>query len=451
MKTKIFVAFLIIGLGGTVEMFAQSFDLTKNTRSFTAAGMPVILHETSAHEDVSSEIVAIEITAFGGVDLAPKAGVLALMTSLLYKGTASFSKERINEILIRTGASLNFDAGYDSLDIEIKTLKRFLPEVLELTAEMMSSATFEQSEIDLLKSQAAHALKTERQNPDSLLQLLMHQSFFRDHPYYRRPSGYEDSISEIGRSDIVTAARKAFSKSNLLFVIVGQLSQNESKKLIEDYFSKLQNGTRTPEVTEALRNQSRIEFQTFDAPTTYFLAKFRAPSLFHEDYPALAIGLQILDNRLFDEVRTKRGLTYAVRASLGNSRVNSGNLYVSSTKLEEAVKVMFEEVKKLQVELVSPELLDLQVRKFLSSWYAGRETRASQAAIFSLYEVFGMGWENSNGFIKRLEKVSPEDVQRVMRNYLKDVTVQILGRERVELQPILASMGFLPLQAPNSQ
>ena len=432
-------------------MLAQSFYLTKNTRSFSAAGMPVILHETPAYEDISSEIVAIQISGFGGVDLAPKAGTLALMTSLLYKGTKSFSKEKINEILIRTGATLSFDAGYDALDIEIKSLKRFLPEVLNLAAEMMSAASFEQSELDLLKAQAAHGLQSEKQNPDSLLQLLMHKSFYRDHPYYRRPTGYEDSIAEITRSDIVAAAQKSFGKSNLLFVIVGQLSQKESTELIEQYFSKFESGTRTPEVTEALKNESRVYFEKFDAPTTYFLAKFRAPALFHEDYPALAIALQILDNRLFDEVRTKRGLTYAVRASLGNSRINSGSLYVSSTKLEEAVKVMFDEVKKLQVETVSPELLDLQVRKFLSSWYSGRETRASQAAIFSLYEVFGIGWENSNSFINRLAKVSPEDVQRVMKTYLKDVTVQIVGRENVNVEKIIAPMGFLPLQAPKSK
>ncbi len=85
------------------------------------------------------------------------------------------------------------------------------------------------------------------------------------------------------------------------------------------------------------------------------------------DYPPLVLASEILSHRLFEEVRTKRGLTYSVSAGLGNSGVNSGYFYVTSTQLPEAVKVIFDEVKKIQTEKIDVLTLELQVRKFTST------------------------------------------------------------------------------------
>jgi zinc protease len=169
------------------------------------------------------------------------------------------------------------------------------------------------------------------------------------------------------------------------------------------------------------------------------MASFKAPALKEEDYPALVLATQILDNRLFEEVRTKRGLTYSVHCMLGNSASNSGSLYVSSTQLSEAVKVIFDEVKKLQTEVIEPAQIELQIRKFRSSWFLGRETSSSQTRIFSLYEMIGTGWKDANTFISRLNTVTPEKLQAAAKNYLKDYTFAIAGPDKVDVFKIIGA------------
>jgi len=439
------IGFSIVGLLGGKSVMAQNFDLTKNTSSFSVDTMPIVLRQTTDTGLESSNIVAFELTAFGGVNLADKAGTLTLMTNLLKKGTYSYSKEQIDGLLTKTGADLSINAGYDSVNITLKCLKRFLPELLPLVSEMIRVPKFDENEIKLSKAQLTARLKSEQASADPLLGLKMEQIFYKNHPYYRRPTGYLDTIAGITREDLATSLFKTFNKNNVLFILAGDIGKDEVSNMIQKYFSALQAGVRSTDVRQPLQNEHKeIHYYSFAAPTTYFMAKFKAPSLDSQDYPTLLLATQILDNRLFEEIRTKRALTYSVSASLRNYRVNSGTLYVTSTQLPKAVEIMFEEVKKMQVAPVSTDDLETQVNKYLSSWYLSRETKMSQADIFSLYETLGLGWENSNSFIDRLNKVTPDQVMKAAQEYYKDFSFVVVGPQAVNLRPELTKLGFLP-------
>jgi len=272
----------------------------------------------------------------------------------------------------------------------------------------------------------------------------MHQLYYKNHPYLDRPSGYLETINQITRDDLSSLLFKTFNRNNVLFVIVGSWTEAETKAGLERYFGNLPAGNRSIEIREQPKNDSsKVYDYAMKSPTTYFMAKFKAPSLESDDYPALSIATQILDNRLFDEVRTKRALTYSVSASLGNSLINSGSLYVSSTKLPEAVSVIFEEVKKMQIGKVTQETIDRQVNKFLSSWFLNRETRVSQATVLSLYEILGIGWENSSSFIKRLEKVNSDQIQQVMKKYFRDMSYVAVGPDIAGVSQKLQELGFI--------
>jgi len=425
-------------------MSEQEFDLTRGVVSFSVKEMPVILNNTGPIHDVSDEIVALRINAFGGVNLTKKAGALDIFTKMLSRRTYSYSKEKIDEIFTRTGASVSASGSFESISVTIKCLKRFLPEVLPVISEMIRVPKFDPSELSLVLKQQESDLRSEMDTPDSVLGLRMHQLYFKNHPYFDRPSGYLDTINQITRDDLASLLFKTFNRNNVLFVLIGSMTEAETKAELERYFGNLPAGNRTIEIREQPKNDSsKVYDYPMKSPTTYFMAKFKAPSLESDDYPALSIATQILDNRLFDEVRTKRALTYSVSSSLGNSLINSGSLYVSSTKLPEAVGVIFEEVKKMQIGRVTQETIDMQVNKFLSSWFLNRETRASQAIILSLYEILGIGWENSNSFIKRLEKVNSDQIQEVMKKYFRDMSYVVVGPDVQGVPEKLHELGFI--------
>ena len=405
-----------------------------NINELKVNSMPVIVRSS----DTFDEIVAIIISARGGAGITDKAGVLEMLESLLTSGTYSYTKDQIDKLFTRYGAHLSISSGADYLEVSLKCLKKYLPELLPVISELVRVPLFEKEEIELTRQQMLNALKSEQDSADGLLHLLAHKSFYKNHPYSNRPAGFLDTVPTITREDLTKMLPTVFNKQNLLFTMIGKISADEAKGIVEKYFAALPEGAAADRVTKKIENPvGEIAFKEFHAPTTYFIASFKAPALDSEEYPALAIATQILDNRLFEEVRTKRGLTYSVSAHIGMKFVNSGGIYVTSTKLPEAVKVISEEIKRIKTKLVDAKFLELQVRKFKSSWFMGRETGSSQAKILAHYELIGLGWQSSTSFIDRLNKVTPKDIQEAAQKYIKDFSYAMVGPKKVDLSGAL--------------
>ncbi|TVQ78485.1 MAG: insulinase family protein, partial [Bradymonadales bacterium] len=308
-------ALLVLMTGGS-GLMAQSFDFTAGTQSFfTESGIPVIFRVPKQEPGPVQEVVSLRISAFGGVELTEKAGALDLLSGLLMRGTYSYSKDQIDDLLTRTGARLSVSADQDSVELSLRCLRRFLPELLPLVSEIVRVPKMEERELKLLIEQQVAALKSEQDRPESVIALKMNQIFFSGHPYQRRPSGYLESIREIKREDLHSLLFRTFNRQNVVVTLVGDFQVEEVKALIDEHFRSLPEGQRT-NPTRAIPNNdfSQTHFTSFNSPTTYFLARFKSPALDDEDFPALTIGMQILHNRLFEEVRTNRGLAYSVSA-----------------------------------------------------------------------------------------------------------------------------------------
>lgn len=418
-------------LVGAMSM-TQAMDLS-DVKSFSVNSIPVILRSTPSY----GEIVAIVITARGGVQHTQKAGILGMMEQTISAGTYSFSKEKIDQILTESGAQFLMDTKSDYIEVSLKCLKHFLPTVLPVVAEMIQVPLLKPEEIELVRNQMLTHLKSEQDHPDSLLQLISHQAFYQNHPYGVRPEGYLNTIETITRDETTEILPKIFNNKNMIFTFVGKITEEEVKEWMATYFNKLPEGPRAMPIMLTPQNQThKTIYKKFDSPTTYFLARFKAPPLPEEDYPALTLAVQVLDNRFFEEIRTKKGLTYAVSASLDNQMINSGMFYLTSSKLKESLKILFEEVEKIKTIKLDANRLELQIRKFISQWYMGRELSLSQAHIFSFYEILGLGWAASNTFIERLKKVTPNKVQEVAQKYFKDYTITVVGTEEISLPEV---------------
>jgi zinc protease len=141
----------------------------------------------------------------------------------------------------------------------------------------------------------------------------------------------------------------------------------------------------------------------------------------------MLMAINILRSRLFEEVRTKRNLTYAVSSGLGRRPYNYGFLYATPKDPDTTLKVIYDEVEKLQEVPVDPEDLSDQIEVFLTRFYMDQETNAAQASTLGSAELVGGGWEQSLVFIQRIKGVTPADIQRVARGYIKNIHWGVVG------------------------
>jgi zinc protease len=146
-----------------------------------------------------------------------------------------------------------------------------------------------------------------------------------------------------------------------------------------------------------------------------------------EDYVATRVGMNILSHRLFEEIRTKRNLSYAAYSGLHNSGLSVGQLYVTTPDPNAALKVMRDEIEKMRTTPVSESELKDQVRQLKTGLLSNMEASEDIARVLGNWELLGGGWQNFDAFLRKLDDVTPDQVRRAMDHYARKVDFALLG------------------------
>ena len=395
------------------------------TTKFSVSGIPVIFKPVRAND-----VVAVRLYLRGGsANLTPiNAGIEALMLEAAQEGTAKYGKDALNELLVETGTSITSEAGYDYSVLALRAVRQHWNEAWDAFSEVALRPTFPSAELEIVRGRMVDDLKRIPDDPDSYLNYLADSSLYAGHAYAVRPGGTPQSIAAIKREALVDWHRRRFTKQNLLIVVVGNVSREDVTVKIRAAFRNLPAtgggavqaralSSITPDVLVVKR----------ELPTNYITGYFSAPAMSHADYAALRVATDVLGDRLFEEVRTKRNLTYAVGAGLANRATNRGSLYVTAVEPDTTLKVIFSEVRRLQREPLSRATLAENVSTFITQFWLGQQTSMGQAAQLGAFELVGGGWQNLYRFVDAVRRVTPADVQRVAKKYMQHGRFAVIG------------------------
>jgi zinc protease len=167
---------------------------------------------------------------------------------------------------------------------------------------------------------------------------------------------------------------------------------------------------------------------------------FGAPPLNSPDIYPMRIATAMLAQRVLEEVRFRRNLSYAPDAFLRTQGANIGGLYVTAVDANQAMQVMLFELGRLQrgktlkagpegpVEgPIDQDDIKASVAGYLTNYYLGQETNAAQAGDLAQAELIGGGWRSSVEYITRLRSVTPAEIQRVSQKYMRNIRFVVLG------------------------
>lgn len=398
-----------------------------STTDFTLANGLKTIHRRVA----GNEVVAVQIYFRGGARniTAQNAGIENLMFEVATQGSKNFPKGELNRELARLGTIIDSASGYDFSVMAMRSTRQNFDRSWQLLTDIVLNPTFEEKEVILAKDQMINGLRQQNDVPELTATLISNKLLYTAHPYINPPEGTIESLTRLTAADLKAHHAKLLATSRMLAVAVGNVALDDMKRKVETSFGKLPQGDYKPEAAPAFAKATAPEFQLVERPvqTNYVRGTFAAPPLDHPDYPAFSIAVNILQQLFFQEVRVKRNLTYGADATLLSNASNSAFISVTTPKPNEALRVMFDQIDFLQRQVIREEGLRQIVSGFLTQYYTKLETNDAQAVRLAEYELLGGGWRRLQTWIDEVNRVKPEDINRVAKTYLKNFHFAAIG------------------------
>ena len=362
---------------------------------------------------------------------AQNAGIETLMLSVATEATTNFPRARMRSELSRMGTVIGSSSNNDYSVLSLATTRMHFDRSWQIFTDVVLRPAFTKEDVALVQQRQVVSLSDDKDNPDVYLQKLQERVAYAGHPYLNNTSGTPETVARLTPEDLSKYHAKLMETSRLLLVIVGDLNPAEVKTLVSESFGKLPRGNYKAEsIPQLAFDKSSVEVTPRELPTNYVQGFFTAPALTSPDIYAMRIASSMLRDRVFEEVRVKRNLSYAPDAFLRTQAANVGGLYVTAVDANQSIRLMLSEINRLQTEPVSSEDIHAVVAQYLTTYYLGQETNAAQAGELAQYELIGGGWRNSVDFLERLSAVTPADIQRVAQKYMKNIRFVVLGNPR---------------------
>ncbi len=420
-----FLIVLVIGVSATVA--------ASEPESFVVNGLKVIVQQNT-----STDIVAASMCYRGGATVltSDEAGLEKLALAVAVKASERYPKEKLNGTLEQMNTTVTSSVSADFSTVDLQCVKQYLDKSWDVFADVILHPTITQEDVELERQQMLSQIKQMRDNPDAYLSDLGRRAFYTNHPYETNVNGEEETVVSFTPEQLKTYLVKRTTSAQLLLVVVGNVNRQEIQKMVTSSFGGLAPGKFSAEVPPTVwHSEPSVKIVHRDLPTNYIQGYFPSPSLNSNEYYAMAIAGAVLRYRLFEEVRTKRSLSYAPGGGIAGNFANYGYIYVTAVKPDTTIKVMTGELRKLMDQEITPQELRNTINTFITGYYLRNETNRSQANVLARYELSGAGYREAGNFIADLKKVTPGEIESACKKYIKNLQFVIIGNpESLEIK-----------------
>lgn len=393
-----------------------SFELPKVTRIPGSGGF-----DTLVFDQIPQELVKIELIFEAGRWQEPTPGVSYFTAHLLEKGTGKHNAQAIAEWFDRFGAHIEISSGADFSSISLYVLKKRLPNVLPMFAEMVTTPTFPESELELIKGIFKQNLRVNlEKNSFVASQLLKRNLFGPQHPY-------GSAVEEKDVDNITTIALSNFYKAHFrpshLFV-TGRLPSNTIDEILSIFNPKGNNRPPTsdhnvaPGVTHVYQDKK-------ESIQTSIRMGLRTLNRNHNDYAALLLANHLLGgffgSRLMKNIREEKGLTYGIYASVQpfvRDSIWVVGADVNKENLDLTIHEINHEINRLAQEPPPQNELEAARNHFLGSLQLDMANPFSVVEKIKTIALNGLSQNFYSELFSRITAVTPNDISAITRSYL---------------------------------
>jgi zinc protease len=366
-------------------------------------------------------------------------------------GTKTRTGDQLDDFLEVRAAKVETGGGPDSTSISLNCLKGDFGDVFKVFADLLQNPEFRADKLDLAQKQADDSIS--RRN-DEISGIAARESaklvYGPDNPYAREPE--YATIAAVTRQDLIDWHEKYVRPNHIILGISGDFDEADMEAKLRKAFESWEKGPALPKVeiqyhsakpgyyqiSKADVNQSSIHLLTLG--TTRNNPDYYSIVVFNE---AFGGGFS---SRLFNDIRTKRGLAYSVGggigANFGHPGIEQFSVGTKSQSTIESIQALDEDIDNLGKQAITEDEIQHAKDSILNAFIFRLDSPDKVLSERITYEFYGYPSDWLDKFPAEIQKVTAADVNRVAAKYVHrdQFAVLVVGNTKQFDKP-LSSLG----------
>lgn len=387
-------------------------------------------------EDHTVPLVALNFSFEGGSSQDPdsKTGLTRLLAATLDEGAGDIGSEDYQARLEELAISVGFSTGKDRFYGNLRTLTRTLPEAADMLALALNKPRFDAAPVDRMKTSLIAQARRNETNPDAIAGRALAKAVFGEHPYARPTLGTPETLELLGPEDLKAQKAKLIAKNGLKIGVVGAISAETLKPILDQVFADLPEKAELQPVAELTPETGDLVHEFLDVPQTSVLVSLPGLKRDDPDYQAAYVMNHILGGGsftswMYQEVREKRGLSYGAGTSLSpykHAGLLIGSAATKADRSDETVSVMRAQLKRMAEQGPTKAELDSAKRYITGSYPLRFDSSGKIASQLVALQNADLGMDYFDRRNSEIEAVTLEDVHRVAKRLLADIEPTIV-------------------------
>ena len=375
---------------------------------------------TERMDHVRSVSVGVWLTRGSRHETPEQGGIAHFIEHMLFKGTETRSAEDIAQAIDSVGGHLDAFTAKEYASYYIKVLDEHLPLAWDVLSDIVLRPAFRDEDIGREKKVILEEIKMVEDTPDDLVHELFTQSLWEGHALGRPILGAPDTVDALDRPALFDFFRRTYTAPHLVIAAVGNVRHEQVRELVVETFGRLPGGNQDPpEVPPSVVPQVLVRAKELEQSHVCIGAGSYPQS--HDDrYASYVLNTVLggsMSSRLFQNVREKRGLAYAVFSSLAAYRdTGSVTIYAgcANEAVPEVIDLVVSEVRGMKTEVPPPELRRAKDH-LKGSLMLSLESTSSRMSNLARQEIYFDRQFGLDETLEGIEAVTSDDVQRVAR------------------------------------
>ncbi|HIE58925.1 MAG TPA: insulinase family protein [Persephonella sp.] len=383
-----------------------------------------ILYKETSGKGIISGVIFIK----GGSVEDPKGkkGLNHLLFKMLLKRTENLTGLEINKVFEDSGGHISTSSGEEFSTIEFAIKLEDFQNGMNVLKEVLYKPVFEKEKLKQEINNTIAQINAKKEEGFSYALDELRKEIYKNTPYETSPLGIPEDLKNITVKDLKERHKQILQGGRFIISIVGDLPYKEVEPILNDVFGKLENKNyQYKKVNIKISKANKKEINREGAQSTIVVA-YNAPKAREEGYFAFKVLNSILGNgftsRLFQELREKRGLAYAV-GSFYPSKINVGNMFAyigtAPEKTEKSLNGIIDVVNSIKNGITQEEL-EIAKEKLIGHFLLDSQTREKQAFYLGFFETIGLGYETFNKYVEKIQSVKEKQVLNVYNKYIPE-------------------------------